>query len=316
MIKISIIVPVYNVENYIQRCAQSLFEQTLSDLEFVFVDDNSPDKSIDILNTIVEKYPDRKNHVKIVKHKQNSGLPTARYSGVKESSGEYILHCDSDDWLLPETCEELYYTAINNNSDVVVFDLMRTDGKYIKAANTADIHRFTLDMMYMRSSWSVVNKLFKRSVYNVVEKYPTRNVGEDMGLCLQLIYGCKVMSYIPKAYYQYFVNPSSMSNGITVIKALNRYVDAKDNVDLVLDFYNTRCKTKAITDGLTYVKWSVRRIIYGTIYRHDCFKIWASTYPGIGIRLLVNPEVRFKEKIKIILTYLHVCPLRKERILS
>ena len=107
-----------------------------------------------------------------------------------------------------------------------------------------------------------------------------------------------------------------MSNGITVIKALNRYVDAKDNVDLVLDFYNTRCKTKAITDGLTYVKWSVRRIIYGTIYRHDCFKIWASTYPGIGIRLLVNPEVRFKEKIKIILTYLHVCPLRKERILS
>lgn len=314
MAKISIIIPVFGVEDYIERCARSLFEQTLVDIEYIFVDDCSPDNSILKLQETIECYPNRKDKVKIIKHDINQGLPGARHTGFLNASGEFILHCDSDDWLLPETCEELYNKAKEENSDVVVFDIQRTDGIYITSANTTDVHQFTLDMMYMRSAWSVVNKMFKRSVYDVVQQFPTKNVAEDMGLCLQLIYGCKRMSYISKPYYQYFINPASLSNSITIPKALRRYEDAKANADLVLDFYFNKPVGKDITKALDYVRWSVRRVIYGITYQKQYFKLWKATYKGLEKTLLLNSQVSLNDKLKIILTYLRICPLKHERI--
>lgn len=314
MCKISIIVPIYGVEDYIERCACSLFEQTLNDIEYIFVDDCSPDNSILKLQCTIECYPNRKDKVHIIRHNINLGLPEARHTGFLNASGEFILHCDSDDWLLPETCEELYNKAKEENSDVVVFDIQRTDGIYISSAKTTDIHQFTLDMMYMRSAWSVVNKMFKQSVYDVVQQFPTKNVAEDMGLCLQLIYGCKKMSYIPKPYYQYFINPASLSNSITIPKALRRYEDAKTNADLVLDFYFNKPISNDLNKALDYVKWSVRKVIYGTAYHKQYFKMWKDTYKGIEKSLLLNSRVRLNEKIRILLTYLRICPLKCERI--
>lgn len=314
MFKITIVIPVYGVEKYIERCARSLFEQSLDDIEYIFVDDCTPDNSIKILKDVIEKYPKRKKSTKIIEHEINKGLPGARHTGYLHATGEYVLHCDSDDWLLPETCKELYNKAIEDISDVVVFDLQRTDGIFIKAANTTDIEKFTLDMMYMRSSWSVVNKMFKRSVYDVVRQFPTRNVGEDMALCLQLIYGCKRMSYINKAFYQYYINPESMSNSITIDKTLRRYEDGKHNADIILDFYYHKPISNTILSALVYIKWSARKIIYGITYKTEYFLIWRNTYKGIERDFCMNPQVRISEKVKMILTYFRICPLNKERI--
>ncbi|MBO5667722.1 MAG: glycosyltransferase family 2 protein, partial [Lentisphaeria bacterium] len=89
-IKVSVCIPVYGVEKYIERCARSLFEQTMRDgIEFIFVNDCTPDKSIEILEQILSEYPHRQEQTKIIHHKQNGGLVAARNTGLAHASGEY-----------------------------------------------------------------------------------------------------------------------------------------------------------------------------------------------------------------------------------
>ena len=104
---ISILVPIYSVEQYIERCAKSLFEQTYTDIEYIFVNDCSPDRSIDILKETILKYPKRKNYVKIINHDVNRGLSAARNTAVENAIGDFILHVDSDDYLEMDAIEKL-----------------------------------------------------------------------------------------------------------------------------------------------------------------------------------------------------------------
>lgn len=110
--KVSVIIPVYGVERYIEQCARSLFSQTMRDgIEYIFVDDCSPDKSIEILEDILREYPHREPQVKIIRHTENQGIGGTRRTGVKNATGEYIIHCDSDDWVEPDMYEMLYGKA-------------------------------------------------------------------------------------------------------------------------------------------------------------------------------------------------------------
>ncbi|MCS2593772.1 glycosyltransferase family 2 protein [Bacteroides thetaiotaomicron] len=96
---VSVIVPVYRAEKFIQRCARSLFEQTLEEMEFVFVNDCTPDSSMVILRGDNKKeYPNRARQIRIVEHDQNKGSATARNTGLDNAHGSYIIYCDSDDW--------------------------------------------------------------------------------------------------------------------------------------------------------------------------------------------------------------------------
>jgi glycosyltransferase involved in cell wall biosynthesis len=90
--KVSILVPVYGVENYIERCARSLFEQTYENIEFVFVDDCSPDNSIQELEKIIKNYPNRKGQIKIIHHEKNIGLSGARHTAINNATGDFVIH--------------------------------------------------------------------------------------------------------------------------------------------------------------------------------------------------------------------------------
>ena len=98
MVKVSVCIPVYGVEQFIERCACSLFEQTMRDgIEFIFVDDCSPDNSVQRLEEILKRYPERQAQVSIIHHEKNMGLVRARKTALEAACGEYIIHCDSDD---------------------------------------------------------------------------------------------------------------------------------------------------------------------------------------------------------------------------
>ena len=99
MTKVSVIIPIYKVEAFIERCATTLMEQTLREVEYIFVDDATPDSSIQVLEEVVTRYPERKEQVHIVHHGTNKGLPAARNTGLSLATGEYIFHCDSDDYV-------------------------------------------------------------------------------------------------------------------------------------------------------------------------------------------------------------------------
>ena len=135
MPKVSVIIPVYGVEKYIERCARSLFEQTLDCIEYIFVDDCSPDKSIEILERVADEYRSRlveeQKLVRIERMSKNSGLPNVRRYGIKLATGDFIAHCDSDDWVELDMYQQMYNKAIEEDADVVVCDYVLTNGKSV-----------------------------------------------------------------------------------------------------------------------------------------------------------------------------------------
>ena len=97
--KVSVIVPVYGVAQYIEKCARSLFEQTLEDIEYIFVDDCTQDNSIEILHNIIKDYPHRQQQTRIIHHETNKGLPIARKTGIENATGKYISVAFYDLWI-------------------------------------------------------------------------------------------------------------------------------------------------------------------------------------------------------------------------
>lgn len=128
--KVSVLVPVYGVEKYIGKCAESLFSQTYKDLEYVFVNDFTPDKSIEVLQSVVSKYPERQADIKIITHDRNRGSGAARHTAMDYATGEFVVFADSDDFLPVDGIEKLVRRQEQTGADLV-------DGAYNSFCNNA-----------------------------------------------------------------------------------------------------------------------------------------------------------------------------------
>ena len=118
MPKVSIISPMYNVEKYLKKCLESYVNQTLIDIEIILVDDGSPDNS----GKIADEYAKRDSRIRVI-HKKNAGVSAARNDGLSIAKGEYVIFCDSDDWMNENACEILYSAAKKNNADISIADV-------------------------------------------------------------------------------------------------------------------------------------------------------------------------------------------------
>lgn len=258
MPKVSVIIPVYGVEKYIERCARSLFEQTLDDIEYIFVDDCSPDKSIAILENIIKEYQPRLNkehkNVRIEKMSQNSGLPNVRRYGIKLATSDYIAHCDSDDWVDVHMYEEMYNKAIEEDADVVVCDFCSTDcenEQYSKGLISKERENVIVDVLLWRIAGCLWNKLVRRKEYTDHDlNYPTHNMGEDAALIVQILWNAKRISYLPKPLYYYYTNPTSITKDVTDEKIRKRFLQATANVEIIEQFLVDKATGK-IKDALT-----------------------------------------------------------------
>lgn len=126
MIKISIIIPIYNSAGYLEKCLNSLFGQNLREVEYIFVDDCSTDNGLVILESMIEKWAHKKNKTKLIRHEVNKGSAAARNSGLEHASGEYIGWVDSDDWIDPNMFKDMFDAAKENNADIVWTDFFNT----------------------------------------------------------------------------------------------------------------------------------------------------------------------------------------------
>lgn len=207
--KVSVIIPVYNVEAYIEKCLHSLFEQTLDSLEYIFIDDCTPDKSIDIIEKVLESYPTRKNQVKIIHHKSNTGVGQARQDGINEATGEYIIHCDPDDWLDLDMYEKMYLKASQENVDIVICDYYESfDNKEIIKhlpfkENKEDVIKEIFKGYIPSYLW---NKLIKRENYYSIDPVFIEglNFWEDVSVISRLIYNANSISFISQPLYHYY----------------------------------------------------------------------------------------------------------------
>lgn len=119
MPKVSICVPVFNVEKYIERCVRSICSQTLDDIEIIFINDCTPDRSWEILKTTIADYTGRESQIRLLENHSNSGPGISRQRCAQVATGEYIYFCDSDDWLEPEMLETMYDAALRHDADIV-----------------------------------------------------------------------------------------------------------------------------------------------------------------------------------------------------
>ena len=191
MVKVSVIIPVYGVEKYIERCAKSLFEQTLHDIEYLFIDDCSPDNSIKILESLLDSYPSRKANTRILKMSTNSGQAAVRMRGMKEATGEYLIHCDSDDWVDHQMYEKMYNYAKSNDYDMVWCDYYRTDGinnHIITQENATDKESLLKAFLSVKIIGSLCNRLYKRKLQDLPDFiYPQDNMTEALVVTTQLV---------------------------------------------------------------------------------------------------------------------------------
>lgn len=215
MTKVSIIVPVYNVETYIDRCLRSIEEQTLKDIEIIVVDDCTPDKSM----TIVERFAKEDSRFKIIKHEYNKGLMWARRTGYMAAIGDYITFCDSDDYLPNNAVELLYKEAIKTEADIVSGNLQYffTNGKTEKWTNELhygnDKESALKSLLLGELMHCLCSKLFKRELlqdyhYQTFEHFTN---GEDGCLFYQVIDNMHKIVQIDEIVYNYMQNISSSS---------------------------------------------------------------------------------------------------------
>ena len=314
MPKVSIIVPVYGVEKYIERCARSLFEQTLDDIEYLFIDDCTPDNSIEILKNVLEEYPHRKNQVIIHRMEKNSGQAAVRKWGMLNATGDYIIHCDSDDWVDVTMYEKMYNKALEEGSDVVVCDYMVTDGEstqnIVKACQSVKPFEFLENMLFQRAPWSLWNKLFKKTAYSKIV-YPDNSMGEDMAMSIQLITRCRHMAYIPEPLYSYYFNPESITKNNSLDSCVRKYQQLFENSKIVLDFLEDTGLNIYMKDAIIVYKHFIRTVLYPIVYKQDYYTIWRSTFPGLNWQCLISSHISVKDKIRIILTILHLYPRKQ-----
>ena len=210
MHKVSVIVPVYNAGKYIERCIRSLFEQTLDDIEYIFVDDCSPDNSMEILAEIMKEYPSRAQNTIILKHEQNTGQSGARRDGMKIASGEYIIHCDADDWVDLDMYESMYNKAVSENVEAVCCDIVL---EFDKGSRTLSVCKDYEDHQLMYDCkapisveyFSMCNRLVSRKVYERATIVPFKgvNMWDDVGLSIRVRYHVKDTAVINRGFYHY-----------------------------------------------------------------------------------------------------------------
>lgn len=254
-IKVSVIVPVYNVEEYLARCLDSLVNQSLKDIEIIVVNDGSPDNSQKIIDNYCKKYKNIKSFIK-----ENGGLSDARNFGIEKAQGEYIAFLDSDDYVTIDMYMEMYNKAKLGNFDMVVCDLNYVyDDKIIKAScnikkDTNNIKDVMLNIY--PAAW---NKIFKRNLMDKGIRFKKGVWFEDVEFIYRLLPYINTIGVVHKAFNQYVQREGSITN--TINKKLYHYID---NWNGIVDYYK---KNNLYEEYKLELEYCYVRYIYATFIK-------------------------------------------------
>ena len=290
--KVSVIIPIYKVEAFIERCATTLMEQTLREVEYIFVDDATPDRSILVLEEVIARYPERKEQVRIVHHDINKGLPAARNTGLTLATGEYIFHCDSDDYVEPTMLEELYHAVQTQEADIVWCDWYLTfaeNERYMKQPCFGTPMEALKAMLSGGMKFNVWNKLVRRSLYtdNGIEFPSGYGMGEDMTMMMLFAHAQKI-AYVPKAYYHYI---KTNTNAFSQTYSDKHLVELKHNVQRIIN-YMQGIYGNDLEKELSFLKLDVK---FPFLIANN-FKRWEEWYPEANRYILQNKYISSRSR--------------------
>lgn len=274
MPKVSVIVPVFNVAAYIERCAESLFAQTLDDMEIIFVDDCSPDNSVEIINRTLKKYERRIPQTHVLSPAANGGIAAARRMGLLNATGDYVTQCDGDDWVDTDLYEKMYDEAIRSGADIVVCgEIMEYESSHIKKEPVAVYNsgRERVRNWYRdtRGGMFTHDKLIRRTIYtdNGILPWPGLDMWDDNSIITRVYYFADKISSVTGTYYHYNrTNTKSITTGygirqvrqmIGVAEKLTEFFESQpDHDDMRLSklTFQYLAKINLITDSFEQLK--------------------------------------------------------------
>lgn len=230
--KVSVIIPVYNVEKYIEKCLESLVNQTLKDIEIIVVNDGSPDKSQKIIDKYAKNYPNVKSFIK-----ENGGVSDARNYGIKKATGKYIAFVDGDDYVRQDMYELMYNKAESGNFDIVACDLnyVYEDERIMKVSSKIEQDTTDIKKTYINMYPCVWNKIYKKSLFKNNIEFKKGVWFEDVDFLYKIFPYVKTIGVVKEPLNQYVQRSGSITK--TFDKRLYNYID---NFNGLVDFYKER----------------------------------------------------------------------------
>ena len=277
---LSVIIPVYNVEQYLERCVLSVVYQTYHNLEILLIDDGSQDQSGKICDQLSQKY----KRIRVI-HKKNEGLSDARNKGLDLAKGEYITFLDSDDYIHPETYSILISQLETANADIVEGKILKvySNPPLIRKIETAQIIQMNRDEAMLSSyDWKyftaiVCNKIYKR---NIVEnkQFPVGKYHEDEFFCHETLYRAQKLIHVNAEFYYYQQRPNSIRSSEFNI----RHVDAIEAFKNRLEFFKGKNDVLYTRGCLRIVEYTLEKMQYLTTTNHATWKQRKPLYYACG----------------------------------
>lgn len=301
---VSVIIPVYNVEPYIARCAHALFKQTLKDIEFLFIDDCSPDNSIGIMRQVLENYPERKNQVIVYRMPTNSGQAAVRMRGIKMATGSYIIHCDSDDYPLPMAYQLMYEKAREDNLDIVTCNVaIEKDGQIIQEMEGRCTS--VSQMLQGKERWSLFSRLVRRELLEGIDP-PVANMGEDMVISIQTQLNAKRTGHVDEVLYHYCFRDNSITNVAGIDARIARWETLMNNVFLMVSVLKNKYGYSDNDQDIILYKYNSRTPLRPLVHIPEHYNRWKGTFPEIDTKLLSLPSFSVEDKFWFVLIHLHL----------
>lgn len=284
MPKVSVVIPVYNVEAYIERCLHTLFSQTLDDIEYIFVDDGSTDRSEAIISEILGQYPHRIGQTKILKHEQNRGVAAARATGILAAAGDYIVQCDPDDFVEVEMYEKLYNRALDSNADIVAcyyWEERRPDRHELVARRYGRTPQDCLENIYKKNCYcgSLWDKLVKRTLIteHQIIPYEACDHGEDLNCVVRMLYYARSIVVVQEPLYHYCRRDDSLTGVVKDARFLRMRMRGMDRIRQFLGDekrYATACRQMSF-----YLKMECRTAFDGD--ENAWFELYSDSHRDI-----------------------------------
>lgn len=288
MIKVSIIVPVYNVADYIERCWDSIKKQTYENIEVVFIDDCGNDDSISRLLHLIER--DGAIHCRVVHHDCNRGISAARNYGYNVSKGDYVYFLDSDDDIRPDCIESLVAPLSEHKYDIVVGDYnLVGEGTPSPLSLPAGAIRTNEEILkaYADGKWYVMpwNKLYRRGFLEETGmRFKERMIHEDV--LWTFITACKAQSLyvVKKPLYNYYVRSSSIMTSMSIEKDLGIYLDVFDEI---VKFVKAEGREKGVHE-YKLIEGKKCGIMYSLLQKGQ-LDLYRRSYPRFRNHVYISP---------------------------
>lgn len=300
-VQISVLIPVYNVEKYIKNFLISLFSNSISNkCEFIFIDDCSPDCSIEVIKETSKDFQNLEKSIKIIHHKENRGLAAARNTALLQAHGKYIICVDSDDWLVKDYLEKLYNEAEKTNADIVGCDYYREYSNRTEVCTnplSENQKQALRDILSGKSLSFLWIKLFKRELFtkNNITWTEGLDITEDVIVCSRLFSKAKKISYLNLPLYHYNLqNQTSLTASLNE-KKISQIIKASELIENELS-YDAGLKN-AIRQRKVFSKIWI--LLSADKLNKEYLELWNDE------KLYKTKEISLKRKIILWLCYCH-----------